>query len=181
MGEKELGMAAFALPAFQPATALTGNQYESRWEYPATSSAALTKPKERAFIFPSGKSTFRIVVTTNTIPTWVEPTVSAFIGIQTLPENWNSYGGKRINRDLISQSLSTLELIMGPASPAPSVVPLGDGGLQLEWHRNQQDLEIVFPADDLPHFYYGDKRVGTEQEGSASDVSSLAQFLSNIA
>jgi hypothetical protein len=174
-------MAAFALPAFQPATALTDSQFESRWEFPATSSAALTKPKEREFVFPSGRSTFRIVVTTSEIPAWVEPTISAYVGVQTLPENWDSYGGKKINRDLINRSLSTLGLIMGPASPAPSVVPLGDGGLQLEWHRNQQDLEIVFPADDLPQFYYRDKRAGEEQEGPASDVSNLAQLLRNIA
>jgi hypothetical protein len=174
-------MAAFALPAFQPATALTESQFESRWEYPVTSSAALTKPKEREFVFPSGKSTFRIVVTTNPIPTWVEPTVSAFVAVQTLPENWDSYGGKKINRDLINQSLSTLELIMGPVSPAPSVVPLRDGGLQLEWHRDQKDLEIMFSADDFPQFYFKDNRAGVEQEGAASDAGHLARLLRSIA
>jgi hypothetical protein len=174
-------MAAIALPAFQPATALTESQFESRWEYPITSSAALTKPKEREFVFPSGRSTFRIFVTTNPIPTWVEPTVSAFVAVQTLPENWDSYRAKKINRDLINQSLSTLELIMGPTSLAPSVVPLGDGGLQLEWHRDQKDLEIVFPADDLPQFYFKDNKAGVEQEGAASDATHLAKLLRSIA
>jgi hypothetical protein len=145
-----------------------------------TSSAALTKPKERAFVFPSGRSAFRIVLTASRLPTWVEPTISAFIGVQSLPENWDSYGGKKINRDMISQSLSILELIMDVDSPAPSVVPLGDGGLQLEWHRKQQDLEIVFPAKDLPQFYHKDNRAGTEQEGLASDVTNLAQLLRSI-
>ncbi|MFY9855315.1 MAG: hypothetical protein WAK26_15700 [Terracidiphilus sp.] len=103
------------------------------------------------------------------------------MGIQTLPENWDSYGGKKVNRDLISQSLSVLGLIMDVASPAPSVVPLGDGGLQLEWHRNQQDLEITFPADESPQFFYLNRSTGVGQEGFASDVASLAQLIRNIA
>jgi hypothetical protein len=183
-------MAAIALPLFQPTTALTGDQFESRWDHPATSSAALSKPKVRQYKFPYGNSAFRVVVTEsvvpaalveNTLPTWVGPTISAFMGVQSLPENWDSYGGKRVDSHVVAQSLSILGLIMDSASPAPSVVPLGDGGLQLEWHRNQQDLEIVFPSGDLPQFYYRDRRAGAEQDGPAGDVSNLARLLRAIA
>jgi len=182
-------MAAIALPLFQPTTALTGNQFESRWEQPVTSSAALSKPKVRLYKFPYGNSAYRVVVTENLVPaalidnplpTWVGPTVSGFMRVQSLPENWDSYGGKRIGSDIVIQSLSILGQIMDSVSPAPSVVPLGDGGLQLEWHRNQQDLEIVFTADELPQFYYKDRRAGTEQQGPAGDVSNLARLLRNI-
>jgi hypothetical protein len=182
-------MAAIALPQFQPTTAFTGDQFESRWEHSSTSSAALSKPKVRLYKFPFGRSAFRVVVTESlvpvaltesTIPAWVEPTISAFMRVQSLPENWDSYGSKKVNSDMVVQSLSILGQIMDPASPAPSVVPLGDGGLQLEWHRNQQDLEIVLPADELPQFYYKDRRAGTEQEGPAGDVSSLARLLRMI-
>jgi hypothetical protein len=190
MGEKELGMAAIALPPFQPTTALTGDQFESRWEHPATSSAALSKPKVRQYKFLFGKSVFRVVVTEslvsdaaaeNPLPAWVEPTISAFMTVQSLPENWDSYGGRRVGSDVVVQSLSILGQIMDSASPAPSVVPLGDGGLQLEWHRNQQDLEIVFPTDELPQFYYRDRRTGTDQEGPAGNLSNLVQLLRGIA
>ena len=70
---------------------------------------------------------------------------------------------------------------MENASPAPAVVPLGDGGLQLEWHRKQQDLEVVFSADDTPLFFYENRTTGVEQEGFASDVAKLAQLLRKIA
>jgi hypothetical protein len=190
MGEKELDMAAIALPTFQPTMALTGDQFESRWEYPAASSAALSKPKVRLYKFPFGKSAFNVAVTgslvpaaltENSLPAWVEPTISAFMTVQSLPENWDLYGGKRVDSGMVAQSLSILGQIMDSASPAPSVVPLGDGGLQLEWHRNQQDLEIAFPSDDLPQFYYRDRSAGTEHEGPAGDVSNLARLLRNIA
>ncbi|MGD0292249.1 MAG: hypothetical protein ABSB30_00170 [Terracidiphilus sp.] len=182
-------MAAVALeysptqPMYRPSKALTDNQFESRRETSVASSAAFTKPRELAFVIPSEGRAQRILVTltTDQLPTWVKPTISAIMGVQTLPENWDSYGAKKIKSDLFSQSLSFLGLIMDTTSPAPSVVPLGDGGLQLEWHRKQQDLEIAFPADDTPQFFYQNKTTGVEQEGSASDVANLAQLLRNIA
>jgi len=70
---------------------------------------------------------------------------------------------------------------MEAASPAPSVVPLGDGGLQLEWHRKQQDLEITFAADDAPQFFYRNRAIGVEQDGYADDVIKLTQLLRKIA
>ena len=83
--------------------------------------------------------------------------------------------------DLMNQSLSVLGSIMGATSPAPSVVPLGDGGLQLEWHRNQQDLEVVFAAEDAPRFFYQNRATGVGQEGFASDFMNLVQLLRGIA
>ena len=147
-------MAALVLPAFQPAAALTDDQFEPRWDHSAASLAALTKPKARVGVFPSKGNAYRIVVTTSQMPTpvWIEPTISAFIGIQALPDNWDSYGARKVNRDLISQSLAILESIMEATSPAPSVVPLAGGGLQLEWHRKQQDLEIAFSVDAPPQY-----------------------------
>jgi hypothetical protein len=174
-------MAALALQAFRPATALTENQFESIWENSVTSSAALTQPRERALVFPSRGSEYRIIVrTSQPTPAWVEPTMSAFIGVQMLPDNWDSYGGRKINRDIISQSLSVLALIMEATSPPPSVVPMGNGGLQLEWHRKQQDLEIVFPSDEAPQFFYQDRTTGGQQEGSTNNITTLVQLLRNI-
>ncbi len=39
-------------------------------------------------------------------------------------------------------------------APPPSIVPLTDGGLQVEWHLNGRDLEIVIAADEPPTFCY---------------------------
>jgi hypothetical protein len=111
----------------------------------------------------------------------VKPTISAFINIQSLSTNWNSYGAKTINHDLIQQSLFVLQLIMKADSPAPSVVPMADGGIQIEWHRKQQDLEIVFPAEEVPQFFYKNRATGAEQQGFANEIANLAQLLNALA
>jgi len=169
--------------------AFTGNQFRSRRDYAQLSSAAFPDPNEQEFTFSAPASKYRVVVSrdfalsvpTKTLPAWIEPTVSALVGIQSLSENWDSYGGKRISLDSINQSLFTLRQIMQTESPAPSVVPLGDGGIQVEWHRRQQDLEIVFSTDEAPQFYYTNRLTGLEQQGFANEIENLTRLLINLA
>lgn len=160
--------------------ALTENQFDSGYEYPETSSAAFT-PVPKAFVFSTQEKFNRFVVTASELPEWVKPTISAISSIQSLSENWDSYGGKKTSDDLIKLALSVLTQIMSVNAPVPAVVPLGDGGLQLEWHRKQQDLEIVFPADTTPTFYYCKKTSGVETEGFATDFLKLATLVGSIA
>lgn len=166
--------------------ALTKNQFKSRWEYPMVSSAAFPDFNEQQFTVFAPAGSYRVSVrdfaaSVSTLPAWVGPTISAFVGIQNLSENWDSYAGKPINRDLIKQSLYTLGLIMQAESPTPSVVPLGDGGIQVEWHRRQQDLEIVFSANEAPQFYYTNRLTGLEHEGFANEIEKLTRLLIDLA
>jgi len=164
----------------RPPRTLTESQFDSRCEYPETSSAAFT-PVSKTFVFPTQESSNRFVVKTSQLPAWLEPTLSAFLSIRSLGENWDSYGGKKTSDDLIKLALSILTQIMPVNAPVPSVVPLGDGGLQLEWHRKQQDLEIVFPVDTTPTFYYCKNNSGVETEGFATDFLKLATLVGSIA
>ena len=174
-------MAALALPDYRLAKTLTEDEYGVHQNYYVGTSAALSQRKEKSLWFSSAEGSYNVVILTNQIPLWVEPTLRAYSRIQGLTEGWDSYSGKRINRDLIKSSLLILTEVMDASSPVPSVVPLSDGGLQLEWHRKQQDLEIVFSADDTPQFFYQNRATGVEREGFASDVLSLAQLLQGIA
>jgi hypothetical protein len=173
-------MATLTLAQPRQTRALTENQFDSSWEYQETSSAAFT-PLPKAFAFPTQEKSNRFVVRANELPDWVKPTISGFVSIRSLSENWDSYGGKKTSDDLIKQALLILTQIMPFNAPAPSVVPLGDGGLQLEWHRKQQDLEIVFAADTTPTFYHYEKTTGTETEGFATDFLKLARLVGSIA
>jgi len=173
-------MATIALSRPFSATALTEDQFDPQWEAPPASSAALTGPREQSFTFAGKANTYRVLLRDHVLPAWVKPTISGFIGVQSLADNWDSYGGKAVNRELIERSLTVLVQIMRADSPAPAIVPLGDGGLQIEWHRRQQDLEIVVAADEAPRFYYKNRATGAEQEGLANQLGTLVQLLSNL-
>jgi hypothetical protein len=74
----------------------------------------------------------------------------------------------QVQRQIAHQALRVLVEVMEIDSPAPSVVPLSDGGIQVEWHRHGRNLEIEFPADSAPGFYYYEDGNELESEGQVS-------------
>jgi len=88
------------------------------------------------------------------LPGWFDPLMQGFVDLLTLPLNWDSYGAGPIDVNLVRESMNLMNNILGPASPAPRVVPLSSGGLQLEWHRNGIDLEVVFDRGEEPFFLF---------------------------
>ncbi len=178
-------MATIVLP--EPSrSAFTENQFVQ--SPPLESSAELTEIREQTFIFSTRGSTYRIdvrrdtsVASIPTLPDWVPPTIEAFERIRSLSANWDSYGSKSIDGELIREALSTLGAVMQVDSPAPSVVPLSDGGLQIEWHRRQQDLEITFAIDETPQFFYRNRTAGISEEGPVrSKTSKLISLLGSL-
>jgi hypothetical protein len=71
-----------------------------------------------------------------------------------------------------------MNAILGPTSPAPRVVPLSSGGLQLEWHRQGIDLEVVFERHEQRFFYYYRNRLTGEE--SEKELTQNAGLLATI-
>jgi hypothetical protein len=172
-------MASAALSVDPPAIGLSDRLRERSWDRQPASSAALTQHSKK-FLLISGEQAGQFVVETPELPKWIAPTIGGLVSLLRLKDNWDTYGGKRTNLDLIKQALYVLTQIMEKDSPAPSVVPLGDGGLQIEWHRKQQDLEIVFQLDSAPTYYYEDRSSGKEKVGFATDTNSLSLVFANL-
>jgi hypothetical protein len=78
-----------------------------------------------------------------TLPTWVVPTVVRLFELQRLREDWDSYGGVPLqdrHRDAVVRFLSS---VMTDDLVRPDIVPLADGGVQLEWRRDGLDVDFV--------------------------------------
>jgi hypothetical protein len=69
-------------------------------------------------------------------------TVAALLHMRWLEHNWDSYGGREINRDCINKAIETATKLDGHWQP----VPLGDGSVQLEQHEGGFDIEITIRA-----------------------------------
>ena len=167
--------------SFPSTTAFSEREVAPRTDYARQSPSVSTESYDRTErVFQSGFFRYRVVTEAATMPKWIAPTLAALIDIQRLGPGWDSYTALPVKKDLVGRALLVLSAIMSVDSPAPSVVPLSDGGLQLEWHRRQQDLEIVFPADELPQFFYRNRATQEEQDGLAKDTSRLARLISSI-
>ena len=115
------------------------------------------------------------------IPAWFDPLVQGFVDLLTLPPNWNSYQAGTIDSQIVHDAMNFINGVLGPTSPAPRVVPLSSGGLQLEWHRQGIDLEVVFDRGERPFFYYKDRVKGQESEHSLPEDSSvLSSIIANL-
>src|SRR5439155_24037115 len=67
-------------------------------------------------------------------PSWISAISKTFQGfVDRLPDNWNSYGAKRIQPELAEAATRLRSKIVQPETPKREVVPTTDGGLQIEW------------------------------------------------
>ena len=107
------------------------------------------------------------------IPGWFDPLMQGFVDLLTLKPNWDSYSADAIDPKLVHDAMNLINGLLAPTSPAPRVVPLSSGGLQLEWHRNGVDLEVVFDRSEQPFFYFQNRVNGEESEHSLPENSRL--------
>jgi hypothetical protein len=103
---------------------------------------------------------------------WVQPTLAAFQRLLALPENWDAHGGKRIRPENVQFAYQLLAQTLHPDTPAPQVVPLSHGGLQLEWHQKGIDLEVEVIRPNEVYASFEDHRI----TGRDFDVALTVEF-----
>jgi hypothetical protein len=69
-----------------------------------------------------------------------------------LDEGWDGYGADRISPRAILSAHDFLSYHLPDDYPAPAVVPMTGGRVQLEWHRGKRSLELEFGPDATVHY-----------------------------
>lgn len=114
-------------------------------------------------------------------PSWLMPTVNALQDLLRLPAGWNSYGAVPIEPRAVVATIELMASTMDTDTPAPHVVPTNRGGVQLEWHQPDVDLEIQVLAPGRFAVAFEDFRTGREWEGEVtSDMSRLRDFMTQL-
>ena len=107
------------------------------------------------------------------LPNWFDPLVQGFVDALALPPNWDSYNAVAIDSKTVHDAINFIETVLAPTSPAPRVMPLASGGVQLEWHRKGIDLEVIFDPAEEPLFFCKNRVNGEESEHELPKHSSL--------
>jgi hypothetical protein len=114
-------------------------------------------------------------------PAWFMPVLQGFANLATLTDGWDGAGAAGIDRATINRALRAIEQLLPQDAPAPSVVPIPDSGLQIEWHRNHRDLEIEFSPSGAIGFYYFDENTEEEREGPVGpNFANVKEYLDRI-
>ena len=111
-----------------------------------------------------------VVVTSeaNVSGKWLPGTLRSLAGLPWSTDSWGSVGSKGTDERAVSRILSVLLAILDDNAPAPSVVPTWEGGVQVEWHGKEFDLEIeAMPSGGVDYFYHGPD--GEIEEGLRDD------------
>ena len=111
--------------------------------------------------------------------TWhVEP-IKKILGALLLPGNWDSYGGRTPGREAAVVAINIIASIVREDPPRPRVVPLGTGGIQLEWRNGQRELEVECSPDGSIEALKieGDAEGESYPSCNSADIASLLAWL----
>jgi hypothetical protein len=86
-----------------------------------------------------------------------------------LADGWDSQGGQAIRHAHVQRMLRFLGAHMCEQLPPPSIVPMSDGGVQIEWHRRGLDVEVTFTGGEDDALYCFDLATGEEWEGAPDE------------
>jgi len=165
-------------------TALLSEDDCYREHYPSTAtrgSAELTYKRRSEPITLRGPAGQLSIEIDGDPPAWLSQTANSIAELLWLPRNWDSYNALPIDMARVGSVLRVLLSTLDDRSPAPSVVPLSNGGIQIEWHRNSVDLEIESISANRFGLYFADDESGESLEDEfTTDLSLLRSLVSRL-
>ena len=102
------------------------------------------------------------------LPGWAIPALRKLIEISSLPRNWDSHGAVPVGPRVIADAVSWLNGVLVRDDRPPQIVPMTDGSIQFEWHRNNIDLEVEFHSATHVRAYFEDLETGERWEDDVS-------------
>lgn len=87
--------------------------------------------------------TFGDAATAIISPEWLEGVTARLSALEGLAPNWDSYGALPVAVIHANRAVRFLRRFMTDALPRPDVVPLNDGGVQLEWHLPNCRVDFI--------------------------------------
>ena len=113
-------------------------------------------------------------------PAWLSTVHRQIQDLLKLRPNWDGYGGKKIDPRRAQLVLDVLRVVMTEQTPIPAIVPGSDGGVQLEWHCGQVDLEVEALSPLKLSVSFEDLATGDEWDQETYDFTPIAKALNRI-
>jgi hypothetical protein len=110
---------------------------------------------------------------------WYRAALARISDLTALAVGWNGYDAREVKADMAIDAAAFLAKVAFPGIAPPSITPLADGGVQVEWHRGGLDIEIAF-SDDEPGLYIEDRQGGEIELSLTEAVSAIASYLPRL-
>jgi len=138
-------------------------------------SARIEAPAQRAVLGDrtEGPDVYKVVAP-DASP-WYRAALDRLSALTELAVGWNGYEALEVKGDMAIDAAAFLTKVAFPGIAAPSITPLADGGVQVEWHRGGLDIEVAF-SDEEPGIYIVDRQDGEAEYPLAEAVSAIAMY-----
>ena len=110
-------------------------------------------------------------------PAWLYQVLDRLKHLSLLGENWDSYNGQSPSDESIFGALVVISRVLSPESRVPAIVPLSEGGIQIEWHGDGEELEIHVHSDGRISAFRFDEQAGEAYEVDDVGASDLSRLL----
>ena len=82
--------------------------------------------------------------------TWQTGAIRKLFEFLSLRANWDSYGSEPVSPVAVFSAISFLDRLPLSRIPAPIVIPLPNGAVQMEWTKAEKELDLEFsPNGDI--------------------------------
>jgi hypothetical protein len=117
------------------------------------------------------------------IQSWLAQAVQEVRTLCTLQPGWDSYAAREIRAEAAATAVELLQEAARLGCPRPSIVPMSRGGIQIEWHVRNMNIECTIPGEGAPvEVWYEDLTDRSEHEIAVEqDPSPLRAVLSTLA
>ena len=97
-------------------------------------------------------------------PTWFWRLVAEANTLLQLPPGWNSHNAAPVPPDAAATALDIVVRALLDGAPYPQITPLSSGGLQIEWHEPDMEIEVSVDRQGGITVWCNDSQSGTEVE-----------------
>lgn len=131
----------------------------------STQTARLSARGYSEFLDPEEEPSHRVMIDVSgwTAPPWFGQVAGRIMQLNSLEEDWDSYGGRSPSVATAVTAIKVLALLANVV-PAPDVVPTSTGGVQLEWSTGGVELEIEVLSPVRLRLWYADQNSGATLE-----------------
>lgn len=109
---------------------------------------------------------------------WLPQALERLAVLKQLQPNWNSYGAEPVHPLAIQRAEQVLRTL-ADVTREPFVGPASRGGVAIEWHTDEVDIELVVGADGSFEAALEDRVSGLDWEGPAS-AEEVAKALARV-
>lgn len=112
-------------------------------------------------------------------PPWLSSAVADLARIAELPPGWDGYDSPQLSVPEREQAAQLLASLPYSDLPAPNIVPVSGGGIQIEWQHGGRELELEVVAGAQEIIFLQVYEDGTTEEGSypIADVNKTRALL----